>query len=53
MHMTDVHLDSYYAVGADWNCTNTYLCCRNEDGYPTDPARQAQPWGAYLCDLPE
>jgi hypothetical protein len=52
VHMSDPHIDMEYKVGSLWKCTG-YLCCRDVNGYPTDTALQAGPWGAYLCDLPE
>ena len=52
IHMTDPHLDSKYSIGTDMFCTMP-LCCRAENGYPTESWRQAGKWGAYPCDLPE
>lgn len=31
---------------------NMPLCCRAENGFPSDPKRQAEYWGSYLCDIP-
>jgi len=28
------------------------LCCRKENGFTSDPEKQAGPWGSYLCDAP-
>jgi sphingomyelin phosphodiesterase len=52
VHFSDAHVDSLYRVGADSQCS-TYLCCRDENGYPTEPSRQASKWGSYQCDLPQ
>jgi len=51
VHISDVHVDFLYAVGSDAKC-NLPLCCRAENGFPTDPERQAPKWGSYLCDIP-
>ncbi len=51
VQISDPHVDYEYAIGADSQC-GTFLCCRASNGFPTDPARQAGPFGAYLCDLP-
>ena len=51
LHMSDVHLDTEYAVGSNNDC-GSYLCCRAEYGFPEDPELQAGQWGSYLCDLP-
>lgn len=49
--VTDPHVDFMYTEGADKNCNN-YLCCRPDNGFPTEPSRMASPWGEYKCDLP-
>lgn len=49
--VTDPHVDYKYVPGADKLCNN-YLCCGEDDGFPTDPSRQAGEWGEYRCDLP-
>jgi sphingomyelin phosphodiesterase len=51
VHMSDPHIDYQYRVGSDTQCTG-YLCCRDENGYPTEREKQAGEWGAYMCDLP-
>ena len=51
LHLSDIHLDVLYKEGTNQNC-DSYICCREEFGYPTDPADQAGKWGGYLCDLP-
>jgi 3',5'-cyclic AMP phosphodiesterase CpdA len=50
-HIADPHIDGLYAIGSDQNC-HGYLCCRAENGFPTEPERQAGEWGAYMCDMP-
>ena len=38
VQITDIHLDYEYAVGSDTKCSS-YLCCRKEHGFPSDPSR--------------
>lgn len=38
VHMTDPHYDRYYKEGSDINC-NLDMCCRHENGYPTEESR--------------
>jgi hypothetical protein len=35
VHMSDPHIDNEYKVGASNECTG-YLCCREENGFPTN-----------------
>lgn len=51
LHISDIHVDMLYKNGSNADCDG-YLCCREENGMPTDPSKQAGPWGAYKCDLP-
>lgn len=37
VHISDPHIDLMYKVGSLANCPG-YLCCREEWGYPTNPA---------------
>lgn len=46
-----MHIDYQYTPGADKNCNNL-LCCRQQDGFPTEPERKASEWGEYKCDMP-
>lgn len=46
VHISDPHMDFYYKEGTNWLC-NSYMCCREEDGYPTEPNLQAGKWGGY------
>jgi len=48
---TDLHIDYKYVPGSDKLC-NDYICCREEDGFPSEPSRKASEWGEYKCDLP-
>ncbi|EIM91606.1 sphingomyelin phosphodiesterase [Stereum hirsutum FP-91666 SS1] len=51
VHISDVHIDRSYTVGADANCTKN-ICCRNfadETGPVSEPA---QPFGNSHCDSP-
>jgi len=36
VHFTDIHMDMLYRAGASKKCPDV-ICCREEDGYPTDP----------------
>lgn len=51
LHISDIHLDIEYTPGTNWDCDG-YLCCRLENGFPTDPLKRAGQWGGYKCDLP-
>ena len=37
VHMSDPHIDDEYAVGTLNKC-DSFMCCRENWGYPTDPA---------------
>lgn len=49
--MSDVHLDVNYTEGTIKNC-NLPVCCNVNNGYTSDPALSAGPFGEYQCDLP-
>jgi hypothetical protein len=51
VHLADPHVDYNYVVGSDNQCSD-YLCCRANNGFPTEPSRKAGPWGSYMCDVP-
>jgi sphingomyelin phosphodiesterase len=51
VHVSDPHVDYLYAPGSDAQC-NDYLCCRANQGFPTEKERQAGRWGSYQCDTP-
>jgi len=54
VHITDVHIDNKYQVGAKANC-DSFLCCRAESG-PLGPDDVPAPeWGypAGACDIPK
>jgi hypothetical protein len=36
--LTDLHIDHKYVPGTDKLCGD-YLCCREEDGFPSEPSR--------------
>jgi len=40
LHLSDLHLDVEYKEGTLWDC-DSYLCCREENGYPTDKSKAA------------
>ncbi|KAL6886765.1 Metallo-dependent phosphatase-like protein [Trichoderma evansii] len=53
VHISDIHVDLNYTVGASWNCTKN-ICCRS---YTTadEPGNNNTPAGAYgnvHCDTP-
>lgn len=53
VHISDIHVDLNYTVGASWNCTKN-ICCRS---YTTadEPGNNVTPAGAYgnvHCDTP-
>ncbi len=39
-HFSDVHVDLLYKEGTNKNC-NMPLCCREENGFPSNPEDQA------------
>lgn len=51
LHLSDIHLDLEYAVGTLAYCDGE-VCCRENEGYPTDPTLAAGQWGSLRCDLP-
>ncbi|KAF0293044.1 Sphingomyelin phosphodiesterase [Amphibalanus amphitrite] len=52
LHIADLHLDSLYREGADNSCSEV-LCCRADNGFPTNASRRAGRWGDYTrCDSP-
>lgn len=52
LHMSDVHTDLKYQEGSNGNCGKP-LCCREENGQPSDPKFAAGRWGFKgFCDLP-
>ena len=52
LHMSDVHTDLKYQEGSNANCGKP-LCCREENGLPTDPSFAAGRGGYKgFCDLP-
>ncbi|TDL22759.1 sphingomyelin phosphodiesterase [Rickenella mellea] len=51
VHISDIHIDQFYTVGAEANCTRG-ICCRNygdDTGRITEPAG---PFGHGRCDTP-
>ncbi|PAA83996.1 hypothetical protein BOX15_Mlig006336g2 [Macrostomum lignano] len=50
-HISDVHVDMLYKVGASADC-GLPTCCRVSDGDPSTSKRRAAYWGDYNCDLP-
>ena len=49
--MSDPHLDYEYVEGANAECGNP-VCCRLEDGIPTNPDHAAGKFGHPNCDAP-
>jgi sphingomyelin phosphodiesterase len=50
-HISDLHVDFEYLVGGNTEC-DFPICCRAENGIPSDQSTTASRWGAYTCDLP-
>lgn len=54
VHMTDIHYDPFYEVGAPASCAFGPLgmkCCRG-NSVPLQPYRSALPSGDHMCDSP-
>ncbi|KAI0031271.1 acid sphingomyelinase [Vararia minispora EC-137] len=51
VHMSDVHIDRQYTVGADANCTKN-ICCRNFADHVGSINEPAGPFGNGRCDSP-
>lgn len=53
LHLSDIHLDTLYAIGSATNCLfddEGLTCCRNSS-IPKHPPGYALPWGDFNCDL--
>lgn len=50
IHLTDLHYDEHYMVGGFGQCPNP-VCCRRNDGIPTNPADAAGHWGDYRVSI--
>jgi len=51
LHLSDVHMDLSYEIGAMAAC-DLPNCCMNVTGQADTPENAAQYWGDYRCDLP-
>lgn len=54
LHLTDIHLDPRYYVGAEATCSG-YMCCRVNTFNTSSPNKVLFPapvFGAYQCDAP-
>ncbi|CDW73147.1 saposin b domain-containing protein [Stylonychia lemnae] len=51
LHISDLHLDFKYTLGADSTCQRI-ICCRADD-MTSDNSRKAGLYGEYQCDSPE
>lgn len=53
VHISDIHVDLSYDVGANYNCTNS-ICCRpfTPADYPNVTQYPAGPYGNNKCDSP-
>ncbi|KAJ7500301.1 sphingomyelin phosphodiesterase [Mycena galericulata] len=51
VHLSDVHIDRFYTVGAEGNCTKP-ICCRDFADSPAVPTDPAGPNGNSHCDSP-
>jgi sphingomyelin phosphodiesterase len=52
VHLSDIHLDLEYKVGANPDCGD-FLCCRDTTGGFKMLESGAAVWGDYECDTPE
>ena len=52
LHMSDPHIDFEYVEGANADCGKP-VCCRKEDGFPSDKSKAAPKFGHPNCDAPE
>ncbi|KAJ7082370.1 sphingomyelin phosphodiesterase [Mycena belliarum] len=51
VHISDVHIDRMYTMGAEANCTKS-ICCRDFVDSPVTPTVPAGPNGNGHCDSP-
>ncbi|KAJ7675216.1 sphingomyelin phosphodiesterase [Mycena rosella] len=51
VHLSDVHIDRMYTIGAEANCTKS-ICCRDFADSPATPTVPAGPNGNSHCDSP-
>ncbi|EIM92336.1 Metallo-dependent phosphatase [Stereum hirsutum FP-91666 SS1] len=54
LHLSDLHLDPRYAIGAEANCSSG-LCCRENNHNKASPNASilaAPRYGSFLCDSP-
>lgn len=54
IHLTDIHYDPQYTVGAPTNCLleSTGIGCCRPQSIPLNPPGSASPWGDFNCDSP-
>ena len=54
VHISDIHLDPNYLIGASANCPDTTQgCCRAESTPPKKgDMLAARKFGEYFCDVP-
>merc|ERR1712180_257173 len=52
LHLTDVHLDLSYMVGAEAKDCGLPMCCGSTAGGAQTPETAAGHWGDYQCDIP-
>jgi sphingomyelin phosphodiesterase len=50
-HISDVHIDRNYTVGAEANCTKP-ICCRPDSSTSSNRSETAGPFGDPNCDTP-
>jgi sphingomyelin phosphodiesterase len=50
IHLTDLHFDENYVEGNNAVCTNS-ICCRRNDGLPSNPADGGGFWGDYRVNV--
>ncbi|KAH9838386.1 sphingomyelin phosphodiesterase [Rhodofomes roseus] len=52
LHLSDLHIDPRYMIGAEANCTYGYCCRANSVLEPDWTSRSAPRYGSFLCDSP-
>ena len=51
VHISDLHVDHEYTVGASYNCSES-ICCRTPEVTVGGDEYAAGPYGEYYCDAP-
>lgn len=51
IQLSDIHYEPPYLPGGNAEC-DAPMCCRNDQGQPSNPEAAAGYWGDYNCDTP-